>query len=171
MVSETGNLVCLRVEPENFPHLLNVPQAGDRLGDGPRIACDPSSVQVAFDGLFHDDVHVAGLGEHDDGLGGRVRDGLHQAVEPAARLRDVLGEVVGQDVQKFHAGGALFPQEGSDLFTAELPVCVVAAYDAHCSPLEQTHQVSNGQRLVRIARYGSQESGELQLLAELLASR
>lgn len=118
VASEPGNLILPRVNPKNFSCSLNPWHAGDCPGSGPGVARYPSPVQVVPDGLFHDDVHVAVFGEHDEGLGQGVFDGLHQAVQPEAGLRGVLGEVVGQNVQEFHAGVAIFRQEGYDLFTA-----------------------------------------------------
>lgn len=170
VVFKAGHLVPLRYESKNLPNLVDAWQRGDLGGGGPRVTCDPSSVEVVFNGRVHDDVNVCVLGEHDDGLSRGCVDVAQQLGELRAGLPAVLGEVAGQDVNKFNADVSHFTQELNDVIAAVLPVLIITSYYGHCPPVEQLHQPSDGLCLMLVTGYCSQKSGELQLPAELFTS-
>lgn len=170
VVFKAGHLVPLGYESKHLADLVDAWQRGDLCGGGPRIACDPSRVEVVFDGGVHDEVDVCVLGEHDDGLSRGAVDAAQQLSQLRAGLPTVLGEVVGQDVNKFNADVAHFTQELHNVVAAVLPVLIITSHYGHCLPVKQLHQPSDGLCLMLVARYCSQKSGELQLPAELLTS-
>lgn len=157
-------------ESKNLPGLLNACQCRDLCRGGPWITCYPCSVQVVFNGCFHDDIHISIFGEHDDGLCRGFIDIAHQLSEPRVGLWTVLGEIARQDVSEFNAYVPHFAQDLNNVITAILPIFIITSYNGHCFPVKLLHQPSNSLCLMSVTRYGSQKSGELQLPAELLTS-
>lgn len=165
VVFKTRHLIPLRGETENLPGPLDAWQRGDLRRGGPCIAGDPGSVEVVINGCFHDDLNVAGLGEQYDGLCRGFIDFAHQLIQLHAGLWSVLGKVPRQDVSEFNAEVFNFSWDFHNFVTAVLPVLVVTSHNGHCFPVKLLHKSSNGLCLMFIARYCSQESGELQLPA------